>query len=150
MSMCRDCKAGQACFVPDEYYIYKIEEYGSVKGELNMMNEIYQRGPISCAIADPSTLKEYTYGIYYDTTGRLEEDHEISVVGWGEENGVKFWRVRNSWGTHWGEDGFFRVVRGINNINIEGDCDFAVPADTWTEGIKHQTTDAEKNDPNND
>jgi cathepsin X len=115
-----------------------------------MMNEIYQRGPISCSIADPEDLKTYTYGIYYDTTGRLEEDHVVSVVGWGEEDGVKFWRVRNSWGSHWGEDGFFRVVRGSNNINIEGDCDWAVPTDTWTNKVKHYTTEAEKNDPKND
>ena len=121
-----------------------------MSGEQEMMNEIYQRGPISCAIADPAALKVYTDGIFYDTTGRLEEDHEISVVGWGEENGVKYWRVRNSWGSHWGEDGFFKVVRGINNINIEGDCTWAVPLDTWTEGVKHVTTDAEKNDSKND
>jgi hypothetical protein len=58
--------------------------------------------------------------------------------------------VRNSWGTHWGEDGFFRVVRGVNNINIEGDCDWAVPLDTWTDKVKHITTEEEQNDPNND
>lgn len=47
-------------------------------------------------------------------------------------------------------DGFFKVVRGVNNINIEGDCDFGVPLDTWTDKVKHLTTDEEKNDPNND
>lgn len=150
MSMCRDCKAGDACFIPEKYYIYQIEEYGGVKGEQAMMNEIYQRGPISCAVADPQGLIDYTYGVYYDTTGRTSEDHEISVVGWGEENGVKYWRVRNSWGSHWGEDGFFRVVRGVNNIGIEQDCDWAVPKDTWTEGVMHTTTEEEQNDPNND
>jgi len=105
-----------------------------------MMNEIYQRGPISCSISDPDTLIDYTYGIYFDTTGQTQEDHVVSVVGWGEENGVKFWRVRNSWGSHWGMDGFFKVVRGVNNINIEGDCDFGVPLDTWTDNVKHITT----------
>lgn len=108
-----------------------------------MMNEIYQRGPIACAVADPDSLIDYKSGIYYDDTGKVSEDHEISVVGWGEENGIKYWRVRNSWGSHWGEDGFFRVVRGINNIGIEQDCSWAVPKDTWTEGIKHETTEAE-------
>lgn len=38
----------------------------------------------------------------------------------------------------------------MNNINIEGDCDWAVPVDTWTNKVKHITTEAEKNDPNND
>lgn len=47
-------------------------------------------------------------------------------------------------------DGFFKVVRGVNNINIEGDCDWGVPEDTWTEKVKHLTTELEKNDPLND
>jgi len=150
MSYCRDCKPGEACFVPDQYYIYQVEEFGPAVGEQAMMNEIHKRGPIACAVADPDSLLEYTDGIYYDTTGRDSEDHEISVVGWGEENGIKYWRVRNSWGSHWGDEGFFKVVRGVNNLGIEADCSWAVPKDTWTEGVMHKTTDEERNDPLND
>lgn len=57
--------------------------------------------------------------------------------------------MRNSWGTHWGESGFFRVVRGINNIGIESECAWATPKDTWSGPVIHQTTPAEKNDPRN-
>ncbi len=89
------------------------------KERLVMMNEINQRGPIFCAVADPQSLIDYTYGIYYDTTGRTSKDHEISVVGWGKENGVKYWRIRNSLGSHWGENDFFRIVRSINNLAIQ-------------------------------
>ena len=33
---------------------------------------------------------------------------------------------RNSWGTYWGERGWFRLVRGINNLGVEANCDWAV------------------------
>jgi len=115
-----------------------------------MMQEIYQRGPIACGIAVPQALDDYTGGIYCDDTGDMEIVHDISIVGYGVEDGQKYWLVRNSWGTHWGENGFFRVCRGTNNINIESDCAWSTPKDTWTEPAWHITTDAEKNDPNND
>ena len=115
-----------------------------------MMQEIYQRGPIACGIAVPDSLESYTGGIYEDTTGDLDIVHDISVVGFGVENGTKYWTVRNSWGSHFGEQGFFRVVRGVNNIAIESDCSWAVPEDTWSVKRKHITTDDERNDPRNE
>lgn len=132
MIKCKNCMPGKGCFVQPRAKIYGVKEYGLVKGEANMMNEIFQRGPITCAIAVTTELKNYTGGIFVDKTGRLEEDHDISVTGWGEENGTKYWIVRNSWGSYWGEGGTFRLIRGINNLNIEGDCSWAVPTDTWT------------------
>ena len=84
-----------------------------------MMNEIYQRGPIVCGVAVTQKMKDYTGGIFKDKTNATKVDHAISVVGYGEENGVKYWLVRNSWGSYWGEQGFMRIIRGINNLNIE-------------------------------
>ena len=74
----------------------------------------------------------------------------MSVVGYGIENDTKYWLVRNSWGNHWGEDGFFRVCKGVNNIAIETDCAWATPKDTWTDKLTHKTSEAEKTSPLND
>lgn len=43
----------------------------------------------------------------------------MRLVGWGEENGIKYWLIANSWDTAWGEKGFFRMIRGINACEIE-------------------------------
>jgi cathepsin X len=148
MSRCRNCAPGEACDIPETYFEYNVDQYGSVSGEAAMMNEIYQNGPISCGIAANDDFVAYKGGIYYDSTGYLEVDHEVSIVGWGEQNGVKYWRVRNSWGSYWGESGFFRIVRGVNNLAIESGCSWATPVKQWTN--KHTTTATEQADPNND
>jgi len=99
-----------------------------------MMNEIYKRGPITCAIAS-SGLHGYDGGIIDDKSGDTELTHAVSVVGWGtdEDNGTPYWFVRNSWGEYWGISGFFKIIRGTNNLGIESDCSYAVPVDTWSQ-----------------
>jgi len=80
-----------------------------------MIQEIYQRGPIVCSIAVPETLEDYEWGVYEDKTGDTTQVHTVEVYGYAEEDGKKFWYVRNSWG------------RGVNNIGIESSCAWAVP-----------------------
>ena len=45
--------------------------------------------------------------------------HSITIVGWGVEQGQKYWICRNSYGPTWGENGDFRVARGTNDFGIE-------------------------------
>lgn len=66
------------------------------------MQEIYQRGPITCGVAVTEEMENYESGIFEDKTGATDIDHAISVVGFGEEDGVPYWLIRNSWGSHWG------------------------------------------------
>lgn len=118
---------------------YFLDSYGKVtsKGNMDyttaMMNEIIARGPITCSMSTPEVF-DYGYhrGIVTDPTHESTEiDHDVEVIGWGKTlEGQPYWVIRNSWGTYWGNLGFFKLERGNNALQIEaGDCWWAVP--TW-------------------
>jgi cathepsin X len=99
-----------------------------------MKAEIYMNGPISCGIqATEKFEKEYKGGVYSEFIANPELNHEIAIVGWGtDENGEEFWWGRNSWGTYWGELGFFQLPAGKPqyNLGVELECTAGIPSFT--------------------
>jgi hypothetical protein len=129
---CMPINGTDTCWPVETPILYKLKSYGKLKhgSELGMMAEIRKNGPITCSIATPDDMVyDYRGGIMLATDFKKSEvDHDIEVVGWGEEDGIPFWHIRNSWGTFWGELGFFRLERGTNALQIEeGDCWAAEP-----------------------
>ncbi|KAJ1368913.1 Cathepsin Z-1 [Parelaphostrongylus tenuis] len=130
---CGSCWPGD-CFSIKNYTLYRVKEYGVVHGLENMKAEIYHHGPIACGIAATKAFENYNGGIYKEVTND-DIDHIISVHGWGvDENGIEYWIGRNSWGTPWGEQGWFRIVTSAYknggskyNLKIEEDCVWADP-----------------------
>ena len=129
IDVCRTCSPRGGCVAVEKYLAVKAAEVGTVAGEANMMAEISARGPIVCDIAVTPALEAYGGGVFRDQSGATAASHQVEVAGYGvdEASKEKFWIVRNSWGTAWGEQGWARVIRGANNLGIETACAFAVP-----------------------
>ncbi|CAM8954384.1 unnamed protein product [Rhodiola kirilowii] len=82
--------------------------------------------PVSVGIdADGYLFQLYSKGIFDGVCGS-QLNHGVTVVGYGEENrnGEKYWIVKNSWGTGWGESGYIKMKRDVNTT--QGLCGIAM------------------------
>jgi hypothetical protein len=83
-----------------------------VDSEEALMTAVAQQ-PVSIAVeADQSIWQFYKSGVMTSACGK-NLDHGILAVGYGtSSDGIDFWKVKNSWGPEWGEDGYIRIQRG--------------------------------------
>ena len=99
---------------------HKAKSSYTVKGEANMQAELMEKGTLSVSLTVYEDFEAYSTGVYQHKTGKSLGGHAIKMVGWGEENGTKYWTCVNSWNGSWGEKGTFRILRGTNECGIEG------------------------------
>jgi len=79
------------------------------------MKEAVFARPVSIAIqANQMAFQTYKSGVLTGNCG-TNLDHGVLAVGYGTENGVDYWKVKNSWGPSWGEAGYIKIARGDDN-----------------------------------
>jgi len=78
-------------------------------------------GPVEAAFTVYSDFESYKGGVYQYTSGDELGGHAVKILGWGVDaaSNLPYWLVANSWNNDWGENGFFRIERGVDMCGIE-------------------------------
>lgn len=91
------------------------------EGEL--MEALFNHGPVSIAFEVVGDFRDYKEGVYTSTeckNGSADVNHAVLAVGYGKcpKTGLDYWIVKNSWGSTWGDEGFFKIERGVNMCGV--------------------------------
>jgi len=79
---------------------------------------LIRSGPLSIAV-NAKGMEYYKSGIDDPSTCSADKlDHAVLLVGFGEEDGEDYWLIKNSWGTTWGEDGYYRITTSDNKCGV--------------------------------
>jgi cathepsin B len=97
----------------------KAKTVYSLDSESDIMNDIATKGPVTAAFTVYADFVSYKSGVYQHVTGQELGGHAIEIVGYGEDSGVKYWIVKNSWNPSWGDNGYFKILRGQDECGIE-------------------------------
>ena len=85
--------------------------------------------PVSVAIeADKSVFQLYKSGVLTSATCGTQLDHGVGIVGYGSLDGTDYWKVKNSWGSSWGLDGYILLERGTNECGISQSASYPTGA----------------------
>lgn len=93
--------------------------------QVALMAAVAQQPVVIAIEADTRYFQTYSSGILTDATKcGTTLDHAVEIVGYGSENGIDYWKVRNSWSDTWGEAGYVRIQKSSSTNDI-GVCGIA-------------------------
>ncbi|CAA0810960.1 Thiol protease aleurain [Striga hermonthica] len=99
--------------------------------------------PVSVAFEVVNGFKLYKEGVYTSTkcgSSPMDVNHAVLAVGYGVENGIPYWLIKNSWGAEWGDHGYFKMEMGKNMCGIATCASYPIVAH-YCKGA-HGTSDA--------
>jgi len=116
------CKSSSCTASTDSH----ITSYKDVSHTENALGAAVDITPISVAIeADQAGFQSYKSGVFSGVCGQ-NLDHGVLAVGYGTQNGVDYWKVKNSWGTSWGEAGYILMIRNKDECGIANEPSYAI------------------------
>ena len=89
--------------------------------EEDIKYDILTNGPVGADFTVYADFPSYKSGVYQRHSTEAFGGHAIKLIGWGTEDGTPYWLGVNSWNTEWGNNGFFKFLRGSNECGIESD-----------------------------
>ena len=115
---CQTIACTNASVQPVRHYGGSIFQF---EGEEDMQRELMAHGPFEVAFLVHEDFVGYKVGVYTNTTNATLGYHYMRTVGWGVLEGVKYWKIANSWNEDWGMNGYVLVSRGHNECDVEFD-----------------------------
>jgi cathepsin B len=99
----------------------------SLRGVNAIMTDLAAHGSVSAAFTVYNDFLSYKSGVYVHKTGSALGGHAIKIIGYGTESGQDYWMCNNSWNPSWGDNGFFKILKGHNECGIENDVASGTP-----------------------
>ena len=88
------------------------------KGDEDALYTALKTAPVSIAV-DAGKFQSYKSGILNPLLGCGKQlDHGVTLVGYGTDGGKDYWKIKNSWGKSWGEEGYIRVIHGKDECGL--------------------------------
>lgn len=125
----KQCQASYNKKYEDDRHFGK-SSYSVNRDEKRIRQEIFKNGPVEGAFTVYEDLLSYKQGVYQHVQGKALGGHAIRILGWGVENNTPYWLIANSWNTDWGNNGFFKILRGQNHCGIEDGVSAGLPKDS--------------------